>query len=80
MQICVSVFPAPGAAELGESLGLDGGVREDACLPPAQRGAGDKAQWEIFAKPVDCPGFHPQTTVSTAKPLRQRKTNAEVPN
>lgn len=32
MQICVSIVPAPGLAEAGESLSLDNLVREDAHL------------------------------------------------
>lgn len=60
MQICVSIVSAPGAAELGESLGLDRVVREDACLPPQLREVPEtKLSGRYLPNKVDYPGFHP---------------------
>lgn len=45
MQISVSIVPAPGLAEVGDSLGLDNLVREEACLLPELREVLETAQW-----------------------------------
>lgn len=71
MQICVSIVPAPGLAEAGESLSLDNLVREDARLLPQLKEVLETAQ--IFAK--EWPSLGPifRTTSSTTKPLRKSK-------